>query len=74
LIDDASNVKFDAHLKNFGDAFDQAKLRIKQCNLEKYSIKSKFKKYDSLFSMSIDQMKAHGIAPSNLLKIRMQFR
>ena len=74
LINDAHNVKFDAHLKNFGETFEQALLRIKDCNLEKKSIKSKFMKYDKLFSMGIEQMKMNGISPTNLLKIKMQFK
>ena len=45
------NLKFDMHLRNFGDDFDQAKIRIKSCSLEQEVIQKKTEKYSSLWDL-----------------------
>ena len=52
MLDDVANVRFDAHLRNFGVDFEQAKLRIRHCYYERRSIKIKTQKYSRLFFMS----------------------
>ena len=38
MMENTVNLKFDAHLRNNGDDFGQALLRIKSCSLEREAI------------------------------------
>lgn len=67
FIDETANLKYDAHLRNFGEEFEQAKLRIKDCTTEKKALKKKAKKYSTLFDMPVEEIKAHGIRPEKLI-------
>ena len=51
MLDNTVNMKFDAHLRNNGDEFDQALLRIKSCSLEKEAIQQKTEKYRFLWDL-----------------------
>ena len=47
---DATNLKFDTHLRTYNATeFELAKRRIKLLHLQKLEIKSKLKRYDTLF-------------------------
>ena len=74
ILDDVNNLKFDAHLRNFGNDFDMAKKQIQHCYFQKRLLKKKALKYQCLFDLPEENMIHAGINPHTLRSKREQFK
>lgn len=74
ILQDVANLKFDAHLRNFGENFDRALVRIKSCNLERQAIKKKKEKYGALWDLPDAESKVRGMNRTKLKGYYWQFR
>ena len=74
FLDEVANLKFDAHLRNFGTDFEQAKKHIKSCYYQKREVKLKAAKYKRLFDLPYDKIHGCGIDYEKLFGHRDQYK
>ena len=77
MIEEVVNIKFDVHLRYFGDDFDQAKIRIKHCSLEQQVIHKKIEKYAALWdliSKDDESCQEYGLDRTKVMTFYQQFK